>query len=291
MRFVALDVETANADIASICSIGIAVFDQGIVTKEWYTLVDPKDFFDGLNVSIHGITERDVRTAPTFKEVLPTVLSMVGDMTIVTHMHFDRVAITQAVARCSQSPLPNEWLDSAKVARRTWEDVAHSGYSLKNLCKRIGYNFTHHHALEDAKACGQILLAAMDYSNLDFNSIVCSTQKAIRPSQRIENGAPIANIHGPLYGEVVVFTGSLTIPRREAEDAAAELGCEIGSGVSTKTTVLVVGDVDVQRLAGHQKTTKHRKAEELISKGNMIRVIREADFRKLIAENRHTKLA
>ena len=67
MRFVAVDVETANANMASICSIGAAVYEDGVLAGEWYSLIDPKDYFDGMNVSIHGIREVDVRGAPTFK--------------------------------------------------------------------------------------------------------------------------------------------------------------------------------------------------------------------------------
>lgn len=82
---------------------------------------------------------------------------------------------------------------------------------------------------------------------------------------------------------MIVFTGALAIPRREAADLAASVGCEVDSGVTKKTTLLVVGDTDVQRLAGHEKSSKHRKAEELASKGYPIRIIRETDFRELVA--------
>jgi DNA polymerase-3 subunit epsilon len=44
---------------------------------------------------------------------------------------------------------------------------------------------------------------------------------------------------------------------------------------------LVVGDQDVTRLAGHSKSSKHRKAEELIAKGVPIRILRESDFQEL----------
>jgi DNA polymerase-3 subunit epsilon len=44
-----------------------------------------------------------------------------------------------------------------------------------------------------------------------------------------------------------------------------------------------VGDIDVKRLAGHEKSSKHRKAEELMAKGFSIRIIRETDFRELAA--------
>jgi DNA polymerase-3 subunit epsilon len=46
--------------------------------------------------------------------------------------------------------------------------------------------------------------------------------------------------------------------------------------------VLVVGDQDVRKLAGHEKSAKHRKAEELIGAGHPIRIIRETDFKQLI---------
>lgn len=44
MQFVALDVETANADQASICQVGLVRFEGGDVADTWETLVDPEDF-------------------------------------------------------------------------------------------------------------------------------------------------------------------------------------------------------------------------------------------------------
>jgi DNA polymerase-3 subunit epsilon len=89
------------------------------------------------------------------------------------------------------------------------------------------------------------------------------------------------NIEGPLYGEVLVFTGALHIPREHAADIAANLGCQVASSVSKTTTLLVVGDQDITHLAGHSKSSKHRRAEELIAKGVPIRILRESDFQEL----------
>jgi len=63
---------------------------------------------------------------------------------------------------------------------------------------------------------------------------------------------------------------------------AAAIGCRVGQGVTKKTTLLVVGDQDIKRLAGHKKSSKHRKAEALISEGQPIRVLRETDFQELV---------
>ena len=40
MQFVAIDMETANADMASICQIGLVKCENGILSHEWKTYVD-----------------------------------------------------------------------------------------------------------------------------------------------------------------------------------------------------------------------------------------------------------
>ncbi len=89
---------------------------------------------------------------------------------------------------------------------------------------------------------------------------------------------------GPLAGEVVVFTGALSMLRSEAADLAATSGCDVIPSVNKTTTLLVVGDQDIRLLAGHSKSSKHRKAEKLISDGQAIRILREADFLTLVGE-------
>jgi len=71
------------------------------------------------------------------------------------------------------------------------------------------------------------------------------------------------------------------VPRREAADAAAAAGCCVDDGVTKHTTMLVVGDQDLRRLAGHEKSSKHTKAELLISKGQSIRILGEGDFMRI----------
>jgi DNA polymerase III subunit epsilon len=90
------------------------------------------------------------------------------------------------------------------------------------------------------------------------------------------------NPEGALYGEKLVFTGSLAICRKDAANIAAQVKCNVESGVTKKTTILVVGDQDVTKLAGKGKSSKHRKAEGLIAKGQPIRILRESDFKDLI---------
>ena len=85
-----------------------------------------------------------------------------------------------------------------------------------------------------------------------------------------------------MYGEILVFTGALEIPRREAADLAASIGCKVVAGLTKKTTMLVVGDQDITKLAGKAKSSKHVKAKQLIAKGQAIRIIKESDFKELV---------
>lgn len=280
MEFVAIDVETANADMASICQIGAARFVDGTLTEEWKTYVDPKGYFDHINISIHGIDEEIVRGAPTFPHVSEKLIRFLGNGIVVTHTHFDRVALHQAAARYKILPPTCNWLDSARVARRTWKQFSQRGYGLSSVCDLIGYEFKHHDALEDAKAAGHILLAAMAESGMDVSEWIQRVEQPI-DSEHSSTGSNIkrdGDADGALFGEVLVFTGALRIPRCEAADFAASMGCKVVPRVTKKVTLLVVGDQDIQRLAGHTKSSKHRKAEKLISKGQSIRILQESDF-------------
>lgn len=72
--------------------------------------------------------------------------------------------------------------------------------------------------------------------------------------------------------------------RSEAEHAAQRFGANIGKSVTRKTDILVVGIQDLVKTKGYEKSSKHRKAEELISEGRDILIIDESEFMRLINE-------
>jgi DNA polymerase-3 subunit epsilon len=281
LDFVAIDVETANADLSSICQVGVSSFQNGKPNDQWKSLVNPEDDFDDINVSIHGIDEKAVRSAPNWAKVYPSVSSRLNSKIAVSHTAFDRLALYRA---CEKNNLPLcecQWLDSAKVVRRAWPRFAKSGFSLANVAQELGINYVPHDALEDARCAGEILLRAMTESGLGLDQWLDRVKQQIN----LANIGPITregNRDGPLYGEVLVFTGALSLPRREAADLASATGCEVAAGVTKRTTLLVVGDQDIERLAGHEKSSKQRKVEELIKTGQRIRILAESDFQRIV---------
>ena len=239
LTFNSIDVETANVDRASICQIGLVHVQDGKIQDQWKTLINPEDWFDPYNIEIHGIDEAVVSGSPTLPGVRDELRRRLRGSILVSHTAFDRVAFERAMTKYDLEQLQVTWLDSAKIARRAWPDkYGVRGWSLKKIAKDFGITFQHHDALEDARAAAEIVLRACDAAKLDIDGwlhrvkrkrpITSSTSTSAQPIRRE------GNFEGPLYGETVVFTGALTIPRREAADQAAKFGCDVASSVTKK---------------------------------------------------------
>ena len=273
MSYFALDVETANANYSSICQIGLVHFKDGQIVDKWSTLVNPESYFDSFNSSIHGITEKDVKGAPTFDVIHHQIAEKISGRITVHHMPFDKIAITRACMEYQLEIIQPKWLDSAKIARRTWEQFAYRGYGLANIANYLGIEFGHHGALEDAIAAAKIVHHACEQTQRSVEEWLTRVGQPIFTYQGGSSAVKLdGNPEGSLYGEKLVFTGALCLPRKEAAKIAADLGCNVGDSVSKNTSILVVGTQNTTKLAGHEKSSKHRKVEELIHEGARIRL-------------------
>jgi len=252
LTFNSIDVETANADRSSICQIGIVHIRNGKIEDEWETLVNPEDWFDPWNVEIHGIDERSVRDSPTLPEVRSELRDRLRDSVLVSHTSFDRVAFERAMTRYNLEQLQVTWLDSARIARRAWpESYGRRGYGLKNIAKDLEMSFRHHNALEDARAAAKIVLRACASTGDDIRGWLRRVDCPIFPRTRTySSGKREGNVEEALFGETILFTGALHVPRHQAADMAAEAGCNVANGASRNVTMLVVGTQDESKLKG-----------------------------------------
>ncbi|MBY6046130.1 exonuclease domain-containing protein [Vannielia litorea] len=286
-EFFVIDVETANPDYSSICQIGVVKFSGEEVVETWSTLINPRTFFDSFNVSIHGIDESDVRHAPILPTIFPNLSQRLDGALLLHHGHFDRTAMQRCYVKHGLTPINSRWLDNTKVVRRAWPEFQKSGYGLGNLTKHFGITFTHHDALSDAQAAGRIFALALkktltsaeewlDRVNLPISGSASGGKSISR------DGADNA----PFSGDSIVFTGTLSVPRKEAADLAQSIGFDVTPNVTRKTTYLCVGVQDQERLVGYAKSSKHRKAEELAQRGQEIAFLTEEDFRILFETER-----
>jgi len=179
MGFVVIDVETANADVSSICQVGIATFRDGELADTWVSLVDPEDYFSFFNISIHGIDEDRVRDAPTWEEVFPHVASLLQGKIVVSHTPFDCGALAGACERYNLAGCECAWLDSARVVRRAWPRFSRSGCGLSNVAAYFGIEYQAHDALEDARCAGLLLLRAVAETGLSPEQWLARVERPI----------------------------------------------------------------------------------------------------------------
>ena len=159
-RFVALDVETANHDRASICQIGVACVRSDNSIETWVTYVDPQTTH-WVFTSLHGIDNKMVSGGPTFAEVLPILERSIGGVQVYQHSGFDRSAIRAATATLGRSEPDWVWQNSVSVARRAWPELkGNGGHGLASLKNHLGLSFNHHDAGEDARAAAEVVLHA-----------------------------------------------------------------------------------------------------------------------------------
>lgn len=287
MDFVTIDVETANSDVGSICQIGMAKYIKGKLVDTYSTLVLPQSTFSSTNINIHGIDSKTVKDAPSIFDIYGKILQFIGSNIVVSYTDFDERAIRKCLTD-QGLPLPEwQWVDASIMVRETCQRFSLEGYNLANVCKEWKYDFKHHDALEDAKACGFVATTILRENSLSIQNWVSKGQFKSNKITKNQPRFPVrraveGNKEGRFYGLNICFTGELSIKRPEIAEIAAKQGFTVKAGISKKVNYLVVGTPDLSLLNGHDKSSKHRKAEELISKGTDINIIEENEFLKII---------
>ena len=166
-RFHAIDVETANRKRSSICQIGVVLIEDGRIVREKGWLVNPREPFEEVNTRVHGLKGTHVENEPTWKDTGMRIAAILEGSIVVSHTGFDRRAVEQANRKQGIGTLAARWVDSAKMAQKTWPDqFGTKGYGLAEVAGYLGIRFKHHDAVEDARAAALIALKACSESGI-----------------------------------------------------------------------------------------------------------------------------
>ncbi|WP_426996207.1 exonuclease domain-containing protein [Pseudarthrobacter sp. N5] len=280
------------------------------------------DRFDHHNVRIHGIRSEDVAGLPRFGELFPEIGAFIGNDVLAAHNAAFDLGVIRSGLEVSGLPGPAyDYVCTVMLSRRCYSLVSNSlpfaaeeaGVPLVN----------HHDAAEDARACAGILIDIAGRNGANsvaelflslglavphqqaFDPALDALSKAtltalgavngnvadlVRPYQSgwPEEGANPAPNHNaepghPLFGQTVVFTGQLAMPRPEAKVRSAEFGARPESRVTARTTVLVVGDgFAASDLRSGRLTGKARRVLELHDRGQLIEVLSEGEFMQMV---------
>ena len=170
MNFTSIDFETATSLRTSICSMGICVVENNMVSFRKEFLIKPQPFeFNEYNIYIHKITPMAVRNAPTFNQLWDTVRPFVDNRLVVAHnAGFDVGAMRATLEMFSLEYPTFDYLDTVSLSQKAYPEM--ESHKLNRLCDELGIRFSHHHAMDDAYACAMVLLRIMDdygLKNLD----------------------------------------------------------------------------------------------------------------------------
>ncbi|MDR1859873.1 MAG: 3'-5' exoribonuclease [Bacteroidales bacterium] len=157
-NFAAIDVETANCERSSICSIGLVVVKNRQIEERLYRLVRPCPNYY-LLTNIHGISDTDTCCEPEFPEVWAEISCHIAGLTLVAHNSpFDESCL-RAAHRIFQMPYPDYvFRCTYNGARRILGDTV-PNHRLPTVAAHCGHTLVNrHHALADAEACAAIAM-------------------------------------------------------------------------------------------------------------------------------------
>lgn len=160
-RFIVFDVETPNRMSDRMSAIGITVIEDGMITDEFYSLVNPETNFDYFNTQLTGISEETVRDAPTFPEVWPQVEPLMSEGLLVAHNAvFDMNVLKRCLHDYEIKWKPYaRYICTVQMGRRLLPGMSHK---LNVLCDYYGICLEHHKADSDSRACAEILLRYLE---------------------------------------------------------------------------------------------------------------------------------
>jgi DNA polymerase-3 subunit epsilon len=315
MEFVVIDFETANRARSSACEIGLVKVVNGHITGKFSSLLRPhKDFdqFEAMNVMIHGIKAKDVRSAPEINEIWGEILDFIGDAPLLAHNAAFDMGVLRSTADLYSIELPKVDVYCTLVLSRKVLSLV--SYSLPWVAEDLGIEFDHkHRAVEDAGGTAQVALELLRREKSESLAAlaeklrvapgrigpgVYSSTHSLRSSQKsfsskAELEAYIATLGADDFlldddflGKEVIFTGKLmSMTREEAQKLVVRAGGTSGPGVTKNTSMLVFGQQDANQLRpGAEVSSKFEKALRFLAAGQQIEVVDEQTFLQLLEE-------
>lgn len=304
INFVALDVETANYNKGSICSIGLVKFINGEIVDTYETLINPEEEFDAYNIYIHGITGDAVKNSPTYPAIAPDILNFIDGLPVVAHYApFDSGAIRECNEKYGINDFYMEYFCSYYLSKAV---IPRLSYKLKNLAKEFNIPLNHHNALSDAQASGLIITELIRQSNAqDLADLLDKTHykrlgvingserspfsKAIRHIKKehvnlVDTLDPsYFNEEHPFYRKYGAVTGKLeTGPREYIFELFGKVGGIREENITKKTNFLIMGEQDLSHLNGKNESSKMIKARKYLEQGQDIELLGEDDFLRML---------
>lgn len=296
-RIIVFDIEMLNNDPASICSIGIVEMIDFQIISTYYSLIKPSCLkFDSIRYNIHHINPDSLRKEKSFKEIWKEIKHYFHDSIVISHDIIVDMMHLRAALKNDNIAYPHIRMSCTNVLAHLIHPNIKK-YNLTELTKIYHFQYTAHHALEDAKACAYILKAMVEnegfetledihkHYHLAFGEMKHNYYRNIVSPETILHlkNLPQRRINN-LYHKTVCFTGKLSLPKDIIVEKTKEVSALPTNQVSTQTNLLVIGKEGYYKVRFGRKNKKVIKALELIKNGQDLKIIHENEYIKLLNE-------
>ena len=160
LNFTAIDFETATRYKNSACSVAVVDIEDGKIVDKYYTLIRPPRMeFDSCNIMIHHITPDMVEDAEDFSGIWPELEKHLSGRVVLAHNAPFDMGVLRSCLLTHKIDAP-EFIQGCTVqlSRKAWPELMN--HKLDTVGRFLNVDFKHHDALEDARACAAIPLAA-----------------------------------------------------------------------------------------------------------------------------------
>ena len=282
MDYIAIDFETANSNKDSACAIGIVGVENDKVAFEKYFLINPETYFDPYNVTIHNITEDDVKESPNFKEVWNEIKKYFNGIVIAHNAMFD-LNVLKALIEKYDLDVPDIKIGcTLRISQKLWKDKL-PNCKLNTISSYLEVEHNHHNALSDAYVCYKIIERAMRVTNSVSISEVMESlglifgsykkDKFYLPKNKYKDVNKNA-IDNFLKGKIVAFSGKpKTMTKKKVLETLEIKGALVSRDIDRSLDLFIVFDQTPKE--------KLNRLIEMKKKCN-IEVIDEEEFLKVI---------
>ena len=156
-RYAVVDIETTgmNREGNKITEVAIVCVDDGVVTEEWSSLINPECPIPWGITKLTGINDDMVSGAPKFYGVAKKIVELTEGRTFVAHNAFFDYRFLQREFSDLGYTFQREVLCTVRLGRKAFPGLP--SYSLHNLSRHFQLTrLAEHRALDDAKACWEI---------------------------------------------------------------------------------------------------------------------------------------
>lgn len=306
-NYVLVDLETTgfSSRYNHIMEVGAIKVHNGKIIDKYQSLVNPIEPIPLVIRYMTRITDEMVADAPKFDEIAQDVWNFLEDEIIVGYnISFDINFLYDNFLNTLNKNFQNDWLDILRLSRKIVKDIDRHG--LIDLCEYFDITlkpeaefendieklitsievFQHHRAINDCLLANKVLERLFDKvnrENINLNGLF--KEKCKYDFRKIQGDESLFNKDHIFYGKNCVFTGKLEqFIRSEAAQIVANIGGHCENTVNKKTNFLIVGDMDYREGMNGNKTSKLKKAEQLISNGQDLQILPESAFYDLISD-------